>query len=226
MSKDFAKLSERQRRMVRFMEQYVERFGYPPTIREIGDATDIRSTSVVNYNLNKLVDAGYVQRSDKVSRGLRLVLTAPEKPNDKPRKTFNFTRVPLVGHIVASAPVPIPEDIAHYFDEEALMEIPPSLLGGADPTQVFALTVKGDSMIDAMIRQGDVILLHSQATAEQGDMIAAWLTSKGETTLKYYFPEGDRVRLQPAHPTMDPIYVNTKELEIRGKVLSVIRKLN
>lgn len=224
--KDFNQLSERQRKIVRFMEQYHERFGYPPTIREIGDATDIRSTSVVNYNLNKLVSAGYLQRSDKVSRGLRLVATAPTGQSDKARKVNQFTRVPLVGHIVASAPVPIPEDVGHYYDEEALMELPPSLLGNADPSQVFALTVKGDSMIDAMIREGDIVILHSQAEARKGDMIAAWLSDRGETTLKYYFPEDDgRVRLQPAHPTMQPIYVPAAQLEIKGRVLTVIRKL-
>jgi len=225
--KDFNQLSERQRKIVRFMEQYHERFGYPPTIREIGDATDIRSTSVVNYNLNKLVSAGYLQRSDKVSRGLRLVASAPQGQDDKARRINQFARVPLVGHIVASAPVPIPEDVAHYYDEEVLMELPPSLLGSADPSQVFALTVKGDSMIDAMIREGDIVILHSQAEARKGDMIAAWLPERGETTLKYYFPEDDgRVRLQPAHPTMQPIYVPAASLEIKGRVLTVIRKLH
>jgi repressor LexA len=226
MAKDFNKLSERQRNILRFMQRYIEKYGYPPTIRNIGEATNIPSTSVVNYNLNKLVDAGYLERSEHISRGLRLIQPIPGTKRKKVVKADDaFSRVPLIGHIVASKPVQMPDDTGHYYDEEDLMEVPPSLLGGVDPEEVFALEVKGDSMIDAMIREGDIVIMRHQVTAMPGDMVAVWLPERSETTLKYYHPEGDKIRLQPAHPMMDPIYVNASNCEIRGKVLSVIRTL-
>ncbi|MGB1287342.1 MAG: LexA family protein [Aggregatilineales bacterium] len=142
--------------------------------------------------------------------------------------TFNppASRVPIIGHIVASEPAMFPEDAGHYFDEEDLMDIPASMLKGFDPSEVYALEVKGDSMMDAMIQEGDVVLMRQQDTARSGDMVAVWLLDKSETTLKYYYPEGDRIRLQPAHPTMDPIFVDAADCQIKGKVLSVFRSVD
>lgn len=224
-NKKFSKLSERQRNILRFMERYVKQTGYPPTIREIGEATGINSTSVVNYNLNKLVEAGYLQRSDRVSRGLRLVADLPGQKSKRVIANTPSARVPLVGAIVASQPVEMPDDTGHHYGEEDLIDIPPALLAGNDPEQVFALKVKGESMIDAMIQEGDIVIMRRQETANQGDMVAVWLTDRSETTLKYYYPEGQHIRLQPAHPTMAPIMVNADTCLIRGKVLSVIRQL-
>lgn len=219
--KDFKSLSERQRNILKFMKRYMDRTGYPPTIREIGEATDINSTSVVNYNLNKLVDAGYLQRSDKVSRGLRLVADIPGMRKKKVTPTGDVMQVPLMGTIVASEPVPVPEDAY----EEDLIDVPPSLLHNFDPSEVFALRVRGDSMMDAMIQENDVVILSRQETASDGEMVAVWLTDRSETTLKYFYNEGERVRLQPAHPTMEPIYVDPQICQIRGRVLSVIRTI-
>ncbi|NWF67592.1 MAG: repressor LexA [Chloroflexi bacterium] len=223
--KSYDRLSERQRSILRYMEQYIDQNGFPPTIREIGLATDINSTSVVNYNLNKLVQAGYLTRSGRVSRGLRLV----GKGDNEMRKIApvnNGLRVPMVGHIVASEPVAIPEDAGHYYDQDSIINVTPDMLGGADPALVFALRVKGDSMIDAMVADGDIVLLRKQETAKQGDMVAVWLDENGETTLKLYYPEGERVRLQPKHPHMAPIYVDARHCHVRGKVLTVIRRVN
>lgn len=226
MVKKFENLSERQRNILLFMNEYMKSEGYPPTIREIGEATDINSTSVVNYNLNKLVDAGYLERSGRVSRGLRLIADIPGVTDIFNRKDPDAPRVPLIGQIVASRPVEIPEDSGHYFDEEDLIDVPPSLLNGVDPEEAYALRVKGDSMIDAMIQEGDVVIMRRQSTAKNGDMVAVWLTDKSETTLKHYFHEGEQIRLQPAHPTMEPIMVDASTCEIRGKVLSVIRQIH
>ena len=224
--KDFKKLSERQRNILNFMYDYMEENAFPPTIREIGEATDINSTSVVNYNLNKLVDAGYLERSGKVSRGLRLVAPIPGKSEKKVRASDVIERVPLAGKIAAGLPIEVPEDIAHSFDDDDMIDVPPFLLDGVDATEVFALTVEGDSMIDAMISEGDIVLLRSTQTAKNGDMVAVWLPERGETTLKYFYSEGAKIRLQPAHPTMDDIMVDARNCEIRGKVLSVIRTLH
>jgi repressor LexA len=186
----------------------------------------------VNYNLNRLVEAGYIAREEKVARGLRLVAHVPgtrrKKKSDKKavRLKPDNSRVPLIGHIVASQPVEVPEDIGHHYDEDDMLDVTPAMLGGADPEEVFALRVKGDSMIDAMISENDIVILRHQVTANNGDMVAVWLPERGETTLKYFHQEGDQVRLQPAHPTMDPIYVDAASCEIRGKVLSVMRRLH
>jgi len=224
--KDFNKLSERQQNILKFMHKYMEESGFPPTIREIGEATDINSTSVVNYNLNKLVDAGYLDRSDKVSRGLRLIAHIPGTSEKKVRASDIIDRVPMVGKIAAGQPLEVPEDIGHNVDEDDMLDIPPFLLGGVDASEVFALEVEGDSMIDAMISEGDIVLLRHTQTAKNGDMVAVWLPDNGETTLKYYYNEGKRIRLKPAHPTMDDIYVDARNCEIRGKVLSVIRTVH
>jgi repressor LexA len=227
MMKEFNKLSERQRNILRYIDKYVVDHGFPPTIRQIGEATGINSTSVVNYNLNKLVQAGYLSRSQHVSRGLRL--TANSLPSDgKKAKGVAVQQkrvgVPRIGYIFASEPVPAPED--YYYDEDDLVEVTTDMLGGTDPANVYALEVKGDSMIDAMIREGDLVIFRKQETANNGDMVAVWLDDRSETTLKYFYKEKDgRIRLQPAHPTMQPIYVDPAHCRIEGKVLSVIRQL-
>lgn len=219
--RDRNKLSDRQRNILKYMESYLDSHGFPPTIREIGEATGIASTSVVNYNLNKLMTAGYLERSSRMSRGIRLMKgQAKNKGVFGVQPTNQTMRVPMYGQIVASAPVPIPDDM-EYPDEA--VEVTSSMLNGADPTQVFALRVKGDSMIDAMIQNGDIVIFRKQATANDGDMVAVWLDERGETTLKYFHPEGARIRLQPAHPTMQPIYVPADHCQVQGRVLSVIR---
>lgn len=223
--KSFDKLSERQRNILRFMDRYLETHGFPPTIREIGEATDINSTSVVNYNLNKLVDAGYLAREDRVSRGLRLVRPFPGRSETKLVKATRGPRVPLVGQIVASEPVTVPDDTGYYYDSDDMIEVTENLLGGLDAAEVFALRVKGDSMIDAMIREGDIVLMRKQNTARNGEMVAVWLDERSETTLKQFYHEGDRIRLQPANPTMQPIYVDPNHCHIQGRVVSLIRQM-
>lgn len=223
--KEFNKLSERQRNMLRYIEKYTADNGFPPTIRQIGENTGINSTSVVNYNLNKLVQAGYLTRSQHVSRGLRL--TGPVPGGEKKRAAVAAAalsaRVPVIGTIFASKPVPVPED--YSYDEDSMIEVTKDLLGGTDPANAYALRVKGNSMIDAMIREGDIVIFRRQETANNGDMVAVWLTDKNETTLKYFHNEGSRIRLQPAHPEMEAIYVDPVNCRIEGKVLSVIRHM-
>lgn len=221
--KDFERLSERQRNILRFMESYIDENGFPPTIRDIGAATGIDSTSVVNYNLNKLVNAGFLERVAAKSRGMRLVRPIPGSQKAPVRPTAEVIQIPLVGRIAAGEPVNVPDNL--YADMENPVELPASMLTGVNLGEVYALTVKGDSMIDAMIRDGDIIIMRHTNTAQNGDMVAVWLDEREETTLKYFYDEGQRIRLQPAHPTMDPIYVDARQCHIQGKVLSVIRQL-
>ncbi len=214
--KKFEKLSERQQKILRFMDRYVNANGYPPTIREIGEATQINSTSVVNYNLNKLVKLGYIQRSSTKSRGLRMVKNLPGGDRSV-RTSVSSMSIPLKGRIVAGQPV----EQFDTSDEE--IEVVPTMLGGVDPSEVYAVRVNGDSMIDAMISDGDIVILRRAENARNGDMVAVWLEDRNETTLKYIFYEEDNVRLQPAHPTMEPIYVPADSVRIQGRILSVLR---
>lgn len=225
-TKPFDKLSKRQRGILTFMDRYLSDHGYPPTIREIGMATGINSTSVVNYNLNKLVAAGYLERSDRVSRGMRLVAPLPgaDQSTRAIRLSASALTVPFVGQIVASEPVPVYDDSATAGDT---IDVTPAMLGSSDTTDVFALRVKGDSMVDAMIADGDIVLLRRQSTSEthNGQMVAVWLEERGETTLKHFYNEGAHIRLQPANPQFQPIMVNPSGCHVQGRVVSVIRQL-
>ncbi len=224
--KNFDQLSTRQQNILRFIDRYFTENGYPPTIRQIGEATDIGSTSVVNYNLNKLVDAGFLERTASTSRGLRLLRAIPG--GSQPRRVTQAAKKLLVlhaGRIAAGEPLEL-LDIPDKLDEDNAFEVTSHMLGNADPSEVFALTVTGESMIDAMIQDGDTVILRATREARNGDMIAAWLPNHGETTLKYFFREPDgRIRLQPANENFEPIYVDPANCEIHGTVLSVLRRV-
>jgi repressor LexA len=209
-------LSERQQRIIEFLNEYVEENGYPPSIREIGAAAGISSTSVVSYNLKRLEDKGYISRDKEVSRGLKLaapgIQTVPQA----------LVHVPLLGRIVAGEPLPVPgSDFALMGDET--VELTRDILG--DPKGLYALQVEGDSMIDALINDGDIVIMRHQQKVENGEMAAVWLKDREEVTLKRFYNEGTQVRLQPANPTMEPIYVNPRQVEVQGKVMMVVRQL-
>jgi len=215
------KLSDRQKRMLEFIQRFTADSGYPPSIREIGDAADISSTSVVNYNLNRLVEEGFLARDQNISRGLRLT----EKLGRAAERLTRVVRVPLVGRIFASEPVPLPGTDSPVFDADEAIEITRDLVPTEDG--LFALQVKGDSMIDAMVNDGDIVVMTRAGEWRNGDMVAVWLRDREETTLKHIYREGARVRLQPANPTMQPIYIDNPEtLEVQGKVMLVVRQMN
>jgi len=223
------KLSARQKAILSFIEKFLSQHGYPPTIREIGEAVGIASTSVVNYNLNKLVERGYLERQPKVSRGL-LLASAQQKMREVGvsfADAASILQVPLVGKIAASLPVPLPgEDFGYYYDSDDMIEVPQALIGPTQGDELFALRVTGDSMIDAMVAEGDIVILKRQNVAQNGDMVAVWLSERGETTLKKYYHEGKQVRLQPANPLMDPIYVDANQVNVQGRVLAILRTLH
>ena len=216
------KLSDRQQHMLEYIQNYTQEHGRPPTIREIGLAVGISSTSVVNYNLTKLVDKGLLGRDAEVSRGLRLTEKALESLGFFVQEAIrNFIPVRMAGVIVASTPL----EVGDAYTDEDPIEVSASFLPSKiKPEELFALRVKGDSMIDAMVNEGDIVILRQQTEARNGDMVAAWLNND-TTTLKYFYNEGSRVRLQPANPTMEPIYVSPDQLTIQGKVVMVIRPM-
>ena len=210
------KLSPRQERMLEFISAFMDDHQFPPTVRDIQKACDISSTSVVDYNLRLLNRDGYLNRRPDVARGIELLDEAGQSVSTTPR-------IPIVGRIAAGLPLPVfsIEDSASSQEFDTI-EIAPELQRRYG--KLFGLTVAGTSMIDALIDDGDVVIIQPAARAENGDTVVAWIKSEEEATLKKYYAEGERVRLQPANSQMDPIYCAADDLEVRGKVVSVIRK--
>lgn len=206
-------LSDRQSRILEFIKMFTERSGYPPTIREIGEAVGISSTSVVNYNLNVLQREGLIFRDKTVSRGIRVANSQAS------RTTLHTVTVPLLGHIAAGQPIDSPDSA---YTPEDTIEVPRDLVPDSN---VFALKVKGTSMIDALINDGDTVIMKPAVSANNGEMVAVWLDDRDETTLKRFYNEGERIRLQPENSTMEPIYVDPAVVRIQGKVVAVVRTI-
>lgn len=213
-------LSERQERIIAFIREYRDEHGFPPTIREIGKAVGISSTSVVKYNLERLEEKGKLERSDEISRGLRL--KEPPAAEHRERTPAMVRPIPKLGVISAGTPIPAAGQQDNPFGDDVLT-LPQDLVPSSG--DLYALQVKGDSMIDALVYDGDWVIIRHQNTAQPRDMIVAWIKDREETTLKYYFPEGDSVRLQPANPAYRPIPVAASQLDIQGKVVAVFRQL-
>ena len=211
-------LTEKQQRILTTINESITRHGYPPTIREIGRAVGISSTSVVNYHLNKLKDQGLLERDDKMSRGLKVLGRAALAISGN-------RRIAVLGTIQAGEPIPVLESrTPAETDELDMVELTADM--AQSRKELFALRVKGDSMIDALINEGDLVVLEPIETARNGDMVAAWIKDREETTLKHFFQENGRIRLQPANPTMQPIYVPAEQVTVQGRVVAVIRNLN
>jgi repressor LexA len=210
-------LSTRQQAILEFIQRFTRDHRYPPTIREIGQEVGISSTSVVNYNLNILEREGLIERDKEVSRGIKLIGAVTQALDPR-----SLVSVPLLGRIAAGEPIPVPSsDFATMGDET--IELTRGLLP-ADMTGIYALQVRGTSMVDAMIGDGDIVVMRHQNTARNGELVAVWLRDQGETTLKRFYLENGRVRLQPENPTMKPIYQDPANVEIQGKVVLVVRR--
>jgi repressor LexA len=199
-------LSPKQHKILDFLRRFIRDKNYPPSIRDIQEECGISSTSVVDYNLKALERMGYIHRDREVSRAIELLDGSGRRP-----RTLS---VPLVGQIAAGQPIPVPEDSVDYSET---VEVTEEMTRGKE--SVYALRVKGTSMIDALVNDGDIIIMEQASSAESGEMVAVWLKREQEATLKKFYREADRVRLQPANETMAPIYTDADNLEIQGKVL-------
>jgi repressor LexA len=206
-------LSPKQERIINFVPEFLQDKGYPPTIRDIATGCGISSTSVVAYNLDKLEQAGYIRRHSDISRGIEFL-----SPQENGRK---LVYVPIVGVIAAGEPIPVP-DTGISGPNEGL-EVSEELVRGKQ--DIYALRVKGNSMVDALIGDGDIVLMDYGNSAENGDMVAIWLKEEQEATLKRFFSEPSRIRLEPANSQMKPIYTSPDNVEIQGKVVAVIRHI-
>jgi len=210
------RLSDKQKSIVKFIERFLADKGYPPSIRDIQMGCHISSTSVVDYNLNILEDRGHISRHADVSRGIRLLTKTSTSPA--------VVDVPLVGMIAAGVPIPVPApDTWDVVAVSETMGVPSELTHGRE--NIYALRVKGVSMIDALIDDGDIVVMQHVNAVENGEMAAVWLKSEKEVTLKKVFVESDKVRLQPANSQMQPIYTQRDNVEIQGKVLAVLRQV-
>ena len=210
-------LSPKQRRIFEYIRGFIDEHDYPPSIRQIQEACQISSTSVVDYNLRILERLGYIRRDREVSRAIELLQGGSRRARVVP--------VPIIGTIAAGQPIPVPSaDTWQPSSESEVIEVSPEMIGERE--NVYALRVKGNSMIDALVNDGDVVLLQAVSVARDGDMVAAWLKREQEATLKKLYHEGERVRLQPANETMKPIYTEADNVEVQGKVIAAIRPLS
>jgi repressor LexA len=205
-------LSARQTDVLDFVAQTIESNGLPPSYREIGDALGIASTNGVSDHVKALIKKGYlrkIQAGSGKARGIQLTAKSLSM-----HAQDNLITIPLLGHVAAGTPILADENL------ESTIHFDANLLRGDGPT--FALRVRGDSMIEEGIHDGDMVLVRQQSTARNGDIVVALID--GEATVKYYFHEGHRIRLEPANASMDPIFVGPdQDTVIQGTVAGVIR---
>lgn len=200
-------LNTRQKQILQYIKETLRSKGYPPSVREIGEAVGLSSSSTVHSYLSKLEKLGFIRRDPTKPRAIDLLDEAPWRQKE-------ITPVPLVGKVTAGKPILAVENV------EETYPLPTELVGNDD---VFMLTVQGDSMIDAGILDGDYILVRNQNTARNGDIVVA-LVDEEEATVKRFFKEKDYIRLQPENTSMDPIL--SRNVVILGKVIGVFRRLH
>lgn len=214
--KESTQLNRREKSILNFIEKQVNEKGYPPSVREIGKAVGLSSTATVHGYLAKLAEKGYIKKEDQKGRTLRLLKGADNKEKIKEDKNFysgrEMVEVPVIGRITAGEPILAVENITDTFP------IPIDFVGNSES---FMLTVRGESMIEAGILNGDYILVKKQNVANNGEIVVALIGD--EATVKTFYKEKDHIRLQPENSTMDPIIV--PNCEILGKVAGVFRKM-
>lgn len=206
-----SELSARQSKIMEYIRDFIDENDYPPSVRDIQRGCGVSSTSVVDYNLRRLEEKGVLERDREVSRGIKLPGRARARTVD----------VPVLGAIAAGQPIPVPASDRWRADVEDTVTVTEEMLRGR--RNVFALRVKGESMIEDLIDDGDIVFLEPAATADDGEKVAVWLEDRGEVTLKRLYREGDRVRLQPANSAMPPIYANADDVRVQGRFITSIR---
>ena len=208
-------LNNREEAILKFIEKQIKTNGYPPSVREIGKATGLKSTATVHGYLNKLEEKGYIKKEQQKGRTLKLLKggLASEETSDKDFYSGKeMVEVPVIGKITAGAPILAVENITDTFP------IPLDFVGNSES---FMLTVRGESMIEAGILDGDYILVKKQDNANNGEIVVALIDD--EATVKTFYKEKDHVRLQPENDTMEPIIV--KDVQSVGKVVGLFRKI-
>ena len=203
-------LNSTRENILQFIHGFIDKRGYSPTIRDILKGCTISSTAVVQYHIDVLEKEGRIHRDPEIFRSIRL--------SEKKASVM----IPVLGTIAAGSPIPVPNSDNWSSQAVDMLELPQDMVG---KKPVFALKVKGQSMIDALIDDGDIVLMEAADSAVNGEMVAVWLKDREEVTLKRFFAKKDKVILQPANQTMKPIEQRADNVEIQGKVIGVIRKL-
>ena len=203
--------NQTRQKIIEYIRDFYDKKGYSPTIRDIMKGCDLSSTAVVEHHLKVLESEHQIERDSKVFRSIQL-------PDRK-----NTIRVPLLGTIAAGTPIPVMTSDSWHTETIDMLELSSAITRGKK--DVFALKVSGQSMIDALIDDGDIVLLEPAQKVDNGDMVAAWLIKEEEVTLKRFYKEDNRVRLQPANCQMKPIYTDLTNVDIQGRVVAVIRTL-
>jgi repressor LexA len=208
---------ESRERILEYIRRFFDERGYAPTVRDILRGCNISSTSLVQYHLNVLEKEGQIRRDPEVFRSIQLV----EKGKYEGEGSF---MVPLLGTIAAGEPIPVVESGTWSNRTEAMLRLTTDVVGNKG--DIYALKVKGTSMLDALINDGDIVIMEAAQTAEDGEMVAVWLKNEQEVTLKKLYREPERIRLQPANSEMKAIYTRPENIEVQGKVVAVLRRLD
>jgi len=205
-------LTPKRTEILDFIASFIKERGYPPSVRDVVRGCGLSSTSVAQYHLEVLERQGFIRRTRDVSRGIALAPRADD-----------ISSIPVLGTIAAGNPIPVPSAETWSTVPQEIVKLPEYLLGRR--RNVYALRVKGTSMIDSLIDDGDIVIMEAATTADNGDAVAVWLRDRQEVTLKRICHEPDRVCLKPASSLMNPMYFRPEDVEIQGKVIAVIRKL-
>ncbi len=200
-------------RILNFIRKFLDERGYAPTVRDIARGCKISTPSVVQHHLNKLETQGHIHRDPTVFRSIQL---AGEK-----REVVH--QIPLLGTIAAGKPIPVPTADTWTSVPEETLQLTDEVIRSRKG--IYALRVKGFSMIDALVGDGDIVLMQQADTVEEGEMAAVWLKVEQEVTLKKVYHEAGQIRLQPANKEMEPMYYPPEDVEIQGRVIGVLRKL-
>ncbi|MNN12989.1 LexA repressor [compost metagenome] len=207
-----SKVSSRQQAILEFIRNEVRLKGYPPSVREIGEAVGLASSSTVHGHLDRLEKKGFIRRDPTKPRAIELL--GHEESENASLFSHSVTRVPVVGKVTAGVPITATENIEDYFP------LPQHYSGEGE---IFMLSVVGESMIEAGIHNGDYVIVRQQQTANNGDIVVA-MTEEDEATVKTFYKEKDHIRLQPENPTMEPLRL--KHVSILGKVVGLFRDMH
>lgn len=206
------KLGKTQKAVYEFICIYIEENFIPPTVREIGAAVGLKSTSTVHMHLQNLAAKGLIILTPSKQRSITLPKSAA------PVSAMSGMSIPLVGSVAAGQPILAEENIQDY------LSVPESFLRGRRPGEVFALNVQGESMIEIGIRDGDTLIVDKETEVFEGDIIIARVSGETATVKRLYFEKGEKIRLQPENQNMEPIIVDASDVAIDGKVVGLIRK--
>ena len=214
-------LHEHETEILRFLEEYQRSFFHSPSVEDIRVAVKLRSKDHVHRDLDKLEEKGYISRKSRLARSIRLLRLADGR--SLAERAFSLVQIPLLGSIAAGQPIIWPDSSSSLYERE-MIELTQEMVGRRQG--LYALKVKGESMVDAMVYDGDIVIMQPYAgRPSNGEIVAIWLKDPGATTLKKFYWEEDRVRLQPCNPTMSPIYADPRNVQVQGKLVAVIRQV-